>query len=724
MLGKNAASAELEVEAAFKELESFVLAFDPIALLSQLTLTFLFFPEDEFQSEMSDVFVWQRYIEFVAGLLLIRSYPREKVATVDGTALKRLEELLERYYSVVSKRLVVEVEASKHPGNPEKDVLLAELKIESLYVRGDAYPHQFHSFAQDLYGPHDRWFRDHYGFTIAEAIRLVKAILGGCEERFNAARLGVRGEARAQAEELIAAGDATEDRRQELEAQIACALFFARSEKLLGFTIDDLAGRSGVAMQTCDRFVARMAQQFGYHNREFPDTFTDPETAPWDYNTLNERPIVTRGDGRYWVFVPPLLHSAVFNTFYFDLMSDDSYRPVFEKARGDYVEKKTAESLRRVFPPETTVLNPMGSKGEELADVMVLHDHKILLFQCKSKTLTYHARIGANFDAVRRDMKKAIADAFGQAVKARDYLKKNETAVFSSNGVRFAIDMNQVNEIQLVTVTGMPFQTLATRLANHNAVLRLFPDMEYPWSPCLGDLDIVTQVLSTPAQFIHYLQQRRKVEATPFHLNADEMDCLGFYLSHGMDFTSDEFEGMHSVGLSGFSDDIDRWVYEKFELGRNLDPPRPAMAEGFCDFLKDTEATTDEYRTDCAIALLRLGSVGRKQFIERVTDAKQLTVKDRGLHSVSLVLRDGKRGLSFLSFDANGEGDSLFMQVAGFAMLKKYEVKCEQWVSFGWDIGSNKAVDVAFFASYPWSHDAGVERLVKDSLRPGRQIDT
>ena len=42
-----------EVQQAFMDLHSFVADYDPISLLSQLTLTFLFVPADQFQSEAS-----------------------------------------------------------------------------------------------------------------------------------------------------------------------------------------------------------------------------------------------------------------------------------------------------------------------------------------------------------------------------------------------------------------------------------------------------------------------------------------------------------------------------------------------------------------------------------------------------------------------------------------------------------------------------------------------
>src|ERR1019366_5745182 len=155
-----------ELQQAFDELGAFVADYDPISLLSQLTLTFLFVPAEEFQGEASDVVTWQRHIKFLAALVLARPYTSGRTATVDGVVLDRAEKLLERYFAAVSRQLVFE--ATRTPEVSEKNRVLARAKIHSLHVRGDAYPHQFYAFAQDLYGPHDAWFREHLGFTIAE----------------------------------------------------------------------------------------------------------------------------------------------------------------------------------------------------------------------------------------------------------------------------------------------------------------------------------------------------------------------------------------------------------------------------------------------------------------------------------------------------------------------------------------------------------------------------
>ncbi len=709
-----------DVRQAFDELQAFVANYDPISLLSQLTLTFLFVPEDKFQSEASEVVIWQRRIEFLTAFLLVRAYPPESALTVDGEVLEELEELLERYFVAVDRQLLFEVVGNDQFS--EKEMILARAKIESLHVRGDAYPHQFFAFAEALYCPHDVWFREHLGFTIAEAINLTRAIEKECGERFNKSAQRARTEAHRQASELVANNIATEDQRSDLINRIACALHFGQAESLLAFTKDELCEFSGIPAKTSERFLRRMSQEFGFRNPSFPNSFTDSATAPWDYNTLNERPIVTR-NGKYWLFVGPLLRSALFTTFFFDFLADNSYWPTFKRERGIFLEKATANYLSRIFPAEMTILNPLYPNGEEMADVMVLHDHKIILIQCKSKVLTYRSRIGADFEALRDDIKKAIANSFEQGIRARDYLEANDEAKFTTEGKTFAIDMSQVNGLYLVSVTSMPFQTHAARLANTNSILALFPHDDYPWSLSLGDLDVITQVLRSPAQFLHYLLRRRQVEKTSFQIHADEMDYLGFYLSQGLRFDAKDFEGMDSVSLSGFSDDLDQWVFEKFERNQNIAHPRASSPNRFFEFLADVERTSDDYCTDCALALLDLSQMGRKQFMEMVAQTKERSLHDKKLHSFSAVLEGGKQGHSFLSFDSKADRDQLFRQVAAFAMLKKYASRCEHWIGFGWDIASGREVDVSFFISQEWIHDSQMDELVREKLSGSHRVD-
>ncbi|HXC32852.1 MAG TPA: hypothetical protein VNZ56_10280 [Verrucomicrobiae bacterium] len=704
---------------AFTALRTFVRSFDPISLLSQLALTFMFIPEDRFQPESSEVFKWQRHTEFLTALFLSQPYAPGPVKAIDGDVISRVDDLSTAYFDAVMKHLIRE--STKGEKLSEQEIVLAHAKIHSLYVRGDQYPHQYRAFALGLYGPHDAWFRRHLGFTIAEAVSLSEAMALEYGKRFNRSLELARSEAPKMATDLIEATQFPESARRELETRIGCGLHFGAAETLLGFTAEELSEFSGIPIEISTSFLARMSQEFGYRNSSFPQPFEDALTAPWDFNTLNERPLVRRGS-TYWLFVMPMLNASLQSTFYFDLLKDTAYWPTFEEASGRSLEAMTAECLCRVFPPPMTVLNPLYPDGKELADVLVMHDHKLLIVQCKSKKLTHPSKMGSDFGALRADIKGAVADAFRQGIRARDYLQATPKAVFTAGRRQATVDMKQVNGLYLICVTSTLLQNLAARLANTNSALGLFGNGEYPWSLSLGDLDVITQVLNSPAHFIHYLLRRLEVERTPFQVQADEMDFLGFYLSHGLNFGTADFEGYDAVGLSGMSDDVDQWVFERFECGKPVPPPRSCTVLAFCEFLADVERTEDDYRTDCATMLLGCTPAGQKSLMEMIAQAREKTRRDGALHSFSAVLRDRKRGISFVSMNANGDRPEVYKQAAAFAMLKKYQEHCDEWAGFGWDVQSQRTVDTAFYAASAWAYDSDMEMIAKQKLRPGQQI--
>jgi len=228
--------------------------------------------------------------------------------------------------------------------------------------------------------------------------------------------------------------------------------------------------------------------------------------------------------------------AVLFHTFYFDLMADKAYRPTFERTRGDFVERKVRQYVMRAFPGHMVLSNPTYPNGEEFSDVAVLHDGKIMIFQCKAKGLTRDARVGADFSKLRSDMQAAIRSAFDQAVRARAYIRSTDRPSLTTGGLTLNIDGEMITDIYLINVTMMPLLPFASRFENIEEALGLFPEKEYPFSIALGDLDILTQLLATPAKLLHYVNRRLSVEKTTFGIHADEMDLLGFYLSQGMYF--------------------------------------------------------------------------------------------------------------------------------------------------------------------------------------------
>lgn len=87
-----------DAESAFRAFKDFVAQFDPIDVLSQLTLTFLFTPETEFVGEASPVRRWARWIEFTAGYLATLPIADKPPVFFDGPSIERFETLMKQYF--------------------------------------------------------------------------------------------------------------------------------------------------------------------------------------------------------------------------------------------------------------------------------------------------------------------------------------------------------------------------------------------------------------------------------------------------------------------------------------------------------------------------------------------------------------------------------------------------------------------------------------------------
>jgi len=709
-----------EIEANFANLVALLNQLDPIKLISQLTLTFQTVPEDQFDDESSDIHKWARWIEFLTGYLLTHDYPQDARKEIDGRDLESIEDLLTKYFGSISLYLISERPNVGKDGEIDSVIHLA--KNDSLYVRGESYPHQLRRVAHDIYAQHDDWFTQNFGFTISNALSILESIVDEYNRRINDEKQSCKERAREYVEGLIQNGEAKEEERKDLEVGVGYYYYFGNSDAILSFTLEELIQFSGFPKEICESYLKRLSQEFGYRNKNYPDTFNDPHLASWDYNTLYERPIVLH-DNKYLVPIPSLFNEVLLHTFYYDLIADNEYwKAVGEKKYGACLEQKTAEFLKRIFPHSEVLLNPKYPNGNELCDVLVLHDRNVLIAQCKTKRLRYDSKIGKDSRLIRDDLNKAVKESFDQGIRARDYFSKNQPAKIEVNHGHIEIDSKQISDIFLLSVTLGSYPHLITRLANINPALDLFSDNQYPWAISLFDLGVVTELIESPAMLIHYAKRRLAVERTKFDILADEVDLLGYYFSQGLYFKTEEFKKLNALSLSGFSTDIDRYIFEKHELGKSPQKPEQKMPLKFKEYIKAIEELKSPYKTDCAVRLLEFDYKGRQLFVETAEKIKQQAINDNALHSLSTTMKEASLGFSFVTMNAEGNIENLYRQVFSFAVTKKYVTKCKEWVGLGWDSNSKQVVDVAVFLSFDWQEDPVIAQIAKDNLKQGEML--
>jgi hypothetical protein len=374
--------------------------------------------------------------------------------------------------------------------------------------------------------------------------------------------------------------------------------------------------------------------------------------------------------------------------------------------------------------------SPDGKEQRELCDVLVLHDRKVLIVQCKAKKMRFESLMGMSYDTIREDLKKGVADSFKQAVNAYDYLKdchdNKQQVRLTVQGRILSVHASEIadlsSDVFLVSVVLEHYQNFITRLANTNESLGLFPAESYPWAVSIADLDVLTDLLESPARFLHYARRRVLVERTAFAVLGDELDVLGYYFAQGLYLDADEFKNIGFLGLSGKSEAIDQYMFEEYTKGGRPAKPRQHAPEGFWEHVDTIERMKTAYSVDCAMLLLDLDWQGRQSFLQAVSDTKAIATQDGQMHSYRWSMPE-QSGLCFVAMDASQNQDILFENLMAFMKLKKYETRSTTYFGFGWDVHSGNVLDLALFVSGEWQEDAEMSAIVEELLHAGKPLD-
>jgi len=601
-LKEKSEKSKKEIIENFTALEKATKDINPIFLLSLLALSTVG------TSEVEKIYS-ERKLEFLSGFLVTHPYNEKKEELIDRELIDKVNKvlkILDNYFNAInSYNLFASEKKVDSNFNSEEELILKHVKNSSFWIRGDAFPHQLIKYAEDFYSKHDLWFKQKLGFTIKEAVIIYNAIFKLYKERYYEYQNISIKESKDWNKKQISNKVFSDVEAKDKEKNAYISSSYAKFTKILTFTVEELSDFSSISSEVCKKILSRLSQSFGYRNPKFKSTYLDPFNAPWDYNTLYERPII-KFEEKYFLPLFSIFPTVLFYSFHFDILEDKEYVDKYNEIRGKWLEEKTYQILRNVFPKNEIYLNPEYPSEEEFSDVLILHDRNILIIQCKSKKLTLEAKIGSSIDKLKEDLKESVKISFNQALKAKNYLKKSDYPEIVLKNKKTKIDMHQVdyNNIFLISVTLGQYANITTRLANINPTLKLFSSNEYPWAVCLFDLEIIAELLKQPFYFIHYLVKRLNIEKTNFHLEADEIDLLGYYFDQNLNFDKEEFKSVnqnmpHFIALRGFSKLVDDFMIEKYQLKENPIKPTIKIPNGFKDLIFSIDKLDTSFRTHC-----------------------------------------------------------------------------------------------------------------------------
>lgn len=354
-------------------------------------------------------------------------------------------------------------------------------------------------------------------------------------------------------------------------------------------------------------------------------------------------------------------------------------------------------------------------------DGLVLADDVALLIEVKAGSMSPAARRGAP-DGMKEDLQALVGDPHQQALRARQYLKSADNVEFWLDDDKgLTVKSGQLENFVMVTVT-LDSLDIFTATLQRLTDLGVVGDKELPWAVSLLDLAVICEAVEFPAQLIHFLRRRTRINELAFVMAHDELDWFGHYLSEGLYFEHliaplDSGEPQPLLNYFGYSEALDAHFAWDEQSGSEQPPlPKQVMPADMRALMLELETAQHHGYLRLASALLDLSSEARDQFFAGVAEAVQRTEADSDHHEfVLLPDRESGRGLTFV---CSTDREELQKVLRGYCRLKMYQTRCPEWLGIGRLVPSSNLLDEAVLFQQPWEYDEDLEQLATEWLQP------
>ena len=554
--------------------------------------------------------------------------------------------------------------------------------VEPIFYGGEgAYDFQFLEMASKRYAADDQWIQNHTGSSLETFIEISNNVGQLNLQRFRSIKPGLP--------------------LDELSAEVLSAMSF----RLEDFPPSD--------RHTLKNFITAFSFTPGSINHNF--------VGIGDYNEVHSRPVISLGDGRYYVPILPDLPKAIYESPFYWMNEDDQYRDTALSNRGNATESITQDLLVSVFGDNRIFRGVKVKRGRrEITDIDVLaiSGNKAVIAQCKSKKLTIGAKQGDG-KILRRDFQKAIQDAFNQAIKGKKALTESGYELIGEDGVPIHIPV-KIDEVFILCVSGDHYPAVMTQAQVH---LNRDEDNSNPIPLSIFDLDVISFYMQDRYEFLYYLRQRSTT--TEHFVSASEIALLGYHLRNklfpekGYDKTLVD-EGYADLVNSNFLAVRGKWPKSQaserlFHQWKN---------ETFRELVEDIKLTARTNPSqitaeDLLFFLYDLAGDGADQLTSLVRTLKELTVRDGKRYEGKVPLTENKKGITFISFpmpDSYSQLEEFRANLEVISLLHKYMSHADEWMLLASIADSRVSFDSFGYIKEPWQRDPQMEKLIEEFI--------
>lgn len=466
------------------------------------------------------------------------------------------------------------------------------------------------------------------------------------------------------------------------------------------FAANELEEPTGLSLEKIERILMAFTVDLEKANASFSSLSA--------FNETNATPIIKAIDGSYILLQHYSLLEALYEAPFFWMTGDKIYAATASKNRGAFAEQFLADRLTHVFGTKHVFQNVDIYKGKDRfteADVLVLYGDRAIVVQAKSKRLTIEARKGNDLQ-LKDDFKKAIHDAYDQALLCSEALLDEEFRFVSPTGDVIGFPKRPTKIFPVCAVSDH-FPALAAQ-ARQFLRIRATENVQPPIITDVFFLDVLTEILETPLQFLNYLALRAQFDKQL--LVSQELTTLGYHLKQnlwldkkydmvnlGDDFTSSLDIAMSARRLGVSGERTPKGILTRFDgtpVGR---------------LISEFEASAIPELVGLGMLFLQLGS----------DTAKHL---NRGIgRLVRSAADDGQQYDMSVPSDADRPGFTIHVsclpeevareRLSTHCRVRKYEAKADVWYGLILAPGTGD-IRAALAIEEKWKADADMEKAL------------
>jgi hypothetical protein len=598
-----------EIDQLIEELRRIANAYNPLELLAHLAISSLFVPDNSNESPQIE----EHLLEYAMSLFLADPFPKiPKTPTPDivNHIMERLKNLYQ--YSAIYYGLTSESKT----GDPTETEIVLDQRLQTLFVRGDAYKYHAKQQFNDITDPHKEFLLSGFSFTPLDLSDFWAYTEQVIQDQFNA-QIQVMRELCKQAK----VGD------QNAKKRFQEAMNTMDPTKIFRITPRSDQDRA---------ILAVISAKFG-DNQEFLAGI--PKWAGWPLNPtiIAQKPIIEQS-GNFYVFHPPFLGRSTLSIVEGLIAQVDGgyWQNTYLRKRDDYVERTAVRLISNMLKGSQEYANlyyDYQTDGEDRrgeVDGIILYDDCLLIVEVKASGLNPATRRGAPA-SIASDLKDSLDKAYQQAKRVLDLIHSTcEGVFFDEKGAEaLRLRFSDYKHIFLVSVTRELFASLATNL-HLIRKLGFIQGKEWPWAVCLNDLRIITEILDHPTLFLHYLIRRLAAnDCDKLHVT-DEIDYFGHFLHNGLYLEEEQnFGDATQVVFLGFSESIDHY-YRDIEIGKAPSKPVYPIPSRVGELLSVMEDIRPKHFTTAAIRILSFSGESHKEIDKGIAICEEAFNRRKG----------------------------------------------------------------------------------------------